>query len=211
MDKESARIEAFSDNVFAVAITLLILEIRIPDGSSSNLLIQLIKQWPSYLAFFISFAFIGIMWTNHHRLFTYIHRSNDTLLFLNLLLLLGVCVVPFSTAVLAKNLGNSGQRAATVLYNAVYFVISLLFNLLWRYCVAKDHYMLGEHVDIHSARKLSFQYGFGPLLYLFCVVLAWISIYASLVMNCLMALFFALPPSHLVRLWRGRQQPQLSR
>ena len=90
MEKETARIEAFSDGVFAIAITLLILEIKIPNAGSANLSSQLIRQWPSYFAFVISFAFVGIMWINHHRLFTHIKRADNTLLFLNLLLLLGV-------------------------------------------------------------------------------------------------------------------------
>jgi uncharacterized membrane protein len=78
MEKETARIEAFSDGVFAIAITLLILEIQIP-GQSGDLGSQLIKAWPFYVAFLISFAFIGIMWINHHRLFTHIKRSDNTL------------------------------------------------------------------------------------------------------------------------------------
>jgi hypothetical protein len=81
MEKETARIEAFSDGVFAIAITLLILEIKIPTAGSGDLSRQLIRQWPSYFAFVISFAFIGIMWINHHRLFTHIKRSNNVLLF----------------------------------------------------------------------------------------------------------------------------------
>jgi len=117
MEKETARIEAFSDGVFAIAITLLILEIKIPAAGSGNLSMQLLRQWPSYFAFVFSFAFIGIMWINHHRLFTHIKRSNNALLFLNLLLLLGVCAVPFPTAVLAQHLGQSDQRAAAILYH----------------------------------------------------------------------------------------------
>jgi len=115
MEKETARIEAFSDGVFAIAITLLILEIKIPGVGTGDLSRQLLRQWPSYIAFVISFAFIGIMWINHHRLFTHIKRSNNALLFLNLLLLLGVCAVPFPTAVLAQHFGQSEQRTAAIL------------------------------------------------------------------------------------------------
>src|SRR5579884_4245879 len=119
MATETSRIEAFSDGVFAIAITLLVLEIKVPSGPG-DLSRQLLQQWPAYLSFLISFTFIGIMWMNHHRLFTHIARSDDVLLILNLLLLLGVTIVPFPTAVLAASLGQSGQRAAVVLYNAVY-------------------------------------------------------------------------------------------
>jgi len=200
MDKESARIEAFSDGVFAIAITLLILNIKIPDASSGDLVTQLVRQWPSYFAFFISFAFVGVMWVNHHRLFTYIHRSNDVLLLLNLLLLLGVSFVPFPTAVLAKNLSNGGQRAAAILYNGTYFVLSILFNLLWRYCTAKNHHMLAKDIDVTAVRRVSAQYALGPAFYFICILVAWINVPASLALNCLLAIFFALPPAHSARL-----------
>jgi uncharacterized membrane protein len=102
---ETSRIEAFSDGVFAIAITLLILEIKIPTPGSGRLSLQLMNQWPAYVSFLISFAFIGIMWINHHRLLTHIVRSDNTLLILNLVLL-GVVAVPFPTAVLAIHLGQ---------------------------------------------------------------------------------------------------------
>jgi uncharacterized membrane protein len=133
MEKETSRIEAFSDGVFAIAITLLILEIKVPTAEN-DLAAQLLRQWPSYVAFVISFAFIGIMWINHHRLFTHIRRSNNALMILNLALLLGVTAVPYPTAVLAQHLNRGGQRTAAILYNATYFVIAIIFNVLWRYC-----------------------------------------------------------------------------
>jgi len=196
MEKETARIEAFSDGVFAIAITLLILEIKIPNAGSGDLSRQLIKQWPSYFAFVISFAFIGIMWINHHRLFTHIKRSSNMLLFLNLLLLLGVTAVPFPTAVLAQHLGSSNQRTAAILYHGTYFVIAIFFNLLWRY--ARLH-LLGKDVEASATDKISAQYAFGPLLYLACIALTWVNVPASLLLNILLAVFFALPPHRAVR------------
>src|SRR5215813_4514606 len=136
METETTRIEAFSDGMFAIAITLLILEVKVPAAEQGHLAEALLRQWPSYLAFCLSFFYIGIMWMNHHRMFTHIKRSNDTLLVLNLLLLLGVTAVPFPTAVLASRLGTSDQRAAAVFYNAVFLVIAFFFNILWRYAVA---------------------------------------------------------------------------
>src|SRR5215470_20063356 len=100
MQTETNRVEAFSDGMFAIAITLLILELKVPTPAAGRLTAALLRQWPSYLAFLLSFAFIGIMWMNHHRMFTHIRRSNYTLLVLNLLLLLGITAVPFPTAVL---------------------------------------------------------------------------------------------------------------
>ena len=161
MEKETARIEAFSDGVFSIAITLLILEIKIPAAGSGNLSAQLLRQWPSYFAFVFSFAFIGIMWVNHHRLFTQIKRSDNALLFLNLLLLLGVCAVPFPTAVLAQHLGQSDQRAAAILYHGSYFVIAIFYNILWRYA---SRNLLGKDGDAAAANKISAQYAVAAAL-----------------------------------------------
>ena len=199
MEKETARIEAFSDGVFAIAITLLILEIKIPVGNG-DLANQLLRQWPSYIAFVISFLSIGIMWINHHRLFNHIKRSDNVLMVLNLLLLPGVTSVPFPTAVLAQNLGRSGQRAAMILYNGTYFVIAIFFNLLWRYCVSKNHHLRGKEVDVAAVEKITAQYAFGPVVYFLCMALAWISVPASLLMNIALAIYFLLPPARSGRL-----------
>jgi len=191
---ETARVEAFSDGVFAIAITLLILEIKIPGPGSGILSAQLLKQWPSYVSFLISFSFIGIMWINHHRLFTHIKRSDNGLLFLNLLLLLGVTAVPFPTAVLAVHLGQGDERAAALLYNGTYFFIAIFFNLLWRYAAADKRKLLAADVDRNAVHRITRQYAFGPLFYLICLGLSWVSVPASLAVNVALACFFALPP-----------------
>ena len=112
MQNETSRVEAFSDGVFAIAITLLILDLKVPSAPQGHLGPALTRQWPTYGAFLISFAFIGIMWVNHHRLFNHIRHSDNRLIFLNLLLLLGVTVVPFPTALLAAHYysGNRTRR-----------------------------------------------------------------------------------------------------
>jgi len=194
MTTETARIEAFSDGVFTIAITLLVLEIKIPAPGSEPLSVQLWKQWPSYVSFAISFAFIGIMWINHHRLFTYIKQSNNSLLLLNLLLLLGVTSVPFPTAVLAAHLGKTDQRAAAVLYSGTYFFIAIFFNLLWRYAASDKWKLLAAEVDRTAVHHITRQYAFGPLLYLACLGLCWVSVPASIAANAALACFFALPP-----------------
>jgi uncharacterized membrane protein len=192
MQTETSRIEAFSDGMFAIAITLLILEIKVPEPGQSSLRAALLRQWPSYLAFFLSFAYIGVMWMNHHRMFHHIKRSNDTLLVLNLLLLLGVTAVPFPTAVLAAHLGTPEQRTAALLYNGVFIVIAVFFNVLWRYAVSRR---LLDPSRMESASGISRQYAFGPIIYLICFGLAWIDVRASVALNVALAIFFALPPS----------------
>lgn len=194
MTTETARVEAFSDGVFAIAITLLILEIRVPPPSAGPLGLQLVKQWPSYLSFVISFALIGIMWINHHRLFTHIKRSNNGLLLLNMLLLLGVTFVPFPTSVLAAHLGHPDQRFAALFYNGTYVCIAIAFNSLWRYATSTRRHLLGADVDTALIDGIIHQYAYGPFFYVGCMALAWFSVPASLVANVLLACFFALPP-----------------
>src|SRR5206468_6094385 len=136
MQSETARVEAFSDGVFAIAITLLVLNLKVPSGPAGHLGTALAGQWPAYAAFLISFAFIGIMWVNHHRLFTHIRRSDNRLLFLNLLLLLGVTFVPFPTALLAAHLRGADARTAAAVFNGTYVLIAIFFNVLWHHAVA---------------------------------------------------------------------------
>src|SRR5215472_18051679 len=180
MASETSRIEAFSDGVFAIAITLLILEIKIPSVTQASLSTQLMQQWPSYFAFLLSFFFIGIMWINHHRLFTHIRRADNGLLFLNLLLLLGVSAVPFPTAVLAIHLHSAGARAAAALYNGTYVAIAIFFNLLWHYSLSRK---LLDQSSMESAAAISRQYAIGPLAYAICLALVWVSVTASLALN----------------------------
>ncbi|HEY6306459.1 MAG TPA: TMEM175 family protein [Candidatus Angelobacter sp.] len=192
MQTETSRIEAFSDGMFAIAITLLILEVKVPVPAEGHLAQGLLRQWPSYLAFLLSFVYIGVMWMNHHRMFTHIRRSNDTLLVLNLLLLLGVTAVPFPTAVLAAHLGTPDQRTAAVFYNAVFIVIAIFFNVVWRYAVS--HELLDKSMSA-SAASISRQYAVGPVMYVLCLALAFVNVRVSLGVNVALAIFFALPPS----------------
>src|SRR5215471_12855867 len=179
MTSETARIEAFSDGVFAIAITLLILEIRVPRPADGPLGVQLMRQWPSYVSFMISFCFIGIMWVNHHRLFNHIRRSDNLLMLFNLLLLLGVTFVPFPTSVLAAHLGHADQRLACVFYGGTYFAIAIFFNLLWRYASSPGRRLMDHGADAKGIEAITRQYALGPVAYLACIALAWVSVSAS--------------------------------
>ncbi|PYQ23328.1 MAG: DUF1211 domain-containing protein [Acidobacteria bacterium] len=195
MKTETTRVEAFSDGVFAIAITLLILEIKVPrEDAAGPLAAQLMRLWPSYLAFLVSFANIGVMWVNHHRLFGLIRRSDDGLVGLNLLLLLGVTFVPFPTAVLAEHLLGHEQRTAGLLYAGTFVALAIVFNLLWRHVVRQA--LCAEHADVAS---ISRQYALGPVLYAATAAVAWYSATACLVASGLLAVYFALPP----RWWRS--------
>ena len=193
MASETARIEAFSDGVFAIAITLLILEIKVPQPAAAPLAHQLARQWPSYISYVISFSFIGIMWINHHRLFNHIRRSNHGLMIFNMLLLLGVTFVPYPTSVLAAYLRRPDQRLAAVFYNGTYFFIAVFFNLLWRHAKSHKDRLFGNEVDVAAVQEIDRRYAIGLSAYAVCAVLAWWNVAASLTLNVALALFFALP------------------
>ncbi len=191
MPSETARVEAFSDGVFAVAITLLIFDLKVPSVPAGQLAAALARQWPAYAAFLLSFSFIGIMWVNHHRLFNHIRRSDNRLLFLNLLLLFGITVVPFPTALLAAHYGTADRTVAAVVFNGTYVVLAVFFNVLWHHAVRAA---LLDAATQESADAISRQYAVGPIAYLFCLGLTWVSVPASLILNIALAVFFAIPP-----------------
>ncbi len=198
-DKETGRLEAFSDGVFAVAITLLVLNIKIPTADSPDKLLDdpylwpmLLGQWPTLVAYATSFATIGIMWLNHHRLFVHIKRINTVLVLLNLLLLLIIVFIPVPTGLLAEYFRRPSQHAAAVIYSGTCLLMACCFNLLWRYASYHNR-LLGRNADSQAVAAISRQYLFGPLLYLFSFGLAWVNTPASIFVNFALALFIALP------------------
>ena len=194
--KETARVEAFSDGVFAIAITLLILELKVPRGlSAADLQQALVREWPSYAAYCVSFATIGIMWINHHRLFTLIRRVDHGLLILNAVLLLTISAVPFPTALVADYLARDGRRLAAAVYSGWFVVVAIAFNVLWRYLSspARRPPLLGVALDSPEVRAISDAYRFGPTGYVVALGASlWSPMLAVAICGAL-ALFFALP------------------
>jgi uncharacterized membrane protein len=193
-EKDTNRLEAFSDGVFAVAITLLVLNFRPPDNllNDQDLWPMLIAQWPMLFAYVTSFATIGIMWLNHHRLFKQIKRTDTGLLLLNLLLLLFIVFVPVPTALLSEYVVHPNQHAAAIVYSGTFFLTACCFNLLWRYASYHNR-LIGKDADTRAVTAISRQYLFGPLLYLVSFGLAWVNTLASVIVTFALALFFALP------------------
>lgn len=200
-NKETGRIEAFSDGVFAVAITLLILDIRVPPipagGSHFSLGRALLQQWPSYAAFVTSFLTILIMWINHHRVFGLIRRSDDRFLLINGVLLLSVCVVPFSTSLLAAYVRHRDARIAMLVYAGTNLLMALSFHQLWRYA-ALDGRLLARDHDTHIAAGITKSYRYGPLLYLTVFALASVHVIASAGLCVLLAIYFTISPRNHV-------------
>ena len=200
-EKETGRLEAFSDGVFAVAITLLVLTIKIPGvdvpasqlPNDTQLWSVLLSEWPMLAAYTTSFATIGVMWINHHRLYTHIKRTNTMLMLLNLLLLLVIVFVPVPTALVAEYLVHPDQHAAALLYSGTMVILAVCFNLLWRYASYHNR-LLSKNADTRAVSAINRQYMFGPVVYLLAFILALFSTPASLTLCFILALFFAIPP-----------------
>ena len=141
------RIEAFSDGVFAIAITLLVLELQVPESDFENLWHGIVHQWPSYLAYATSFLTIGGIWMTHHAMFRRLRFANQRVMVINLLLLMAVAFLPFPTKLMAETLHTSGpDRPAAIFYGASLLVISLLIGALWG-SVALDRSLLKAEVS----------------------------------------------------------------
>ena len=161
--RDTMRLVAFSDGVFAISITLLVLEIR-PPTDYKHLLHGLAGLWPSYLAYALTFLFIGQVWVNHHVMFDHIRAADRAILFLNTLLLMVVAFLPFATSVLAGALrSGDGQRTAVVFYAITFVVTALTFNAVWQY--ACRHGLLSQALDTRGATAISrrFQLALGWL------------------------------------------------
>jgi len=150
--RDPARLVAFSDAVFAISVTLLVLEIR-PPADYSNLLHGLLRLWPSYLAYAVTFLFIGQVWANHHVMFDHIRAADRVVLLLNTLLLMAVAFLPFSTSVLAGAFRRSqGERTAVVFYGIAFWITALTFNGVWHY--ASRNHLLSDALDSAGATAI---------------------------------------------------------
>jgi uncharacterized membrane protein len=185
----TARIEAFSDGVFAIAATLLVLEIGVRTTSGAQLGHELTRIWPSYLAYFTSFITIGIIWINHHHNMRAIERADRTFMFINLLLLLVVAFIPFPTKLVADFLNRSGERAAVIAYAATLLLMTVLYTIWWRYARTGRRLIAPTVTD---AELRAIDRGFAPGLpaYLVVFALAFFSPLAAVILTLVLAAFY---------------------
>ena len=192
------RLEAFSDGVFAIAITLLVLEIRVPSGDQLTDPDELIKAlgalWPSYVAYLISFVTIGIMWANHHNLFRLVARVSHGLILANLLLLLTVGFVPFPTALLAATLETPSAQIGVLVYAATFIAVAIAFNVLW-YEIRTRPGVIRPEVEAWSIAAISRSYRLGPPGYLVAFIGALISPMLGMAVLVVLTLLYLLPSS----------------
>ncbi len=183
----TGRAEAFSDGVFAIAITLLVLSLRL--SGHDTLTHQLLAAWPQYFAYVVSFLTIGIMWMNHHTILAHVQRVDRPLLVINLLLLMGVVAIPFPTVLVADNLTHDGGTTAVVTYGLVMIAISCGFAGLWIY-VATRAPALGAAVPPEALRQSIPGFTGGLLAYVAGTLIAFFSAVAALIIFGLLAVYY---------------------
>ena len=180
----TGRLEAFSDGVFAIAATLLVLEFSINEGG--DLGSQLLHLWPSYLAYATSFLTIGIVWMNHHFCVETMGRVDRTLMFLNLLLLLTVSFLPFPTQLVAQHLH---EKPAALTYGATFLVMAAIYNLWWRYA-STGRRLIREDVPEATLGAITRAFNPGVPMYATVFGLAFWSPAASVALTFAIAAFY---------------------
>jgi uncharacterized membrane protein len=186
---ETTRLETFSDGIFAIAATLLILEVGVHSVAGDRLGHELWHIWPSYLAFVTSFVVIGIIWINHHHTVSLIGRVDRTFLFINNLLLLTVAFLPFPTKLVAQYLQKDGERQAALFYAGTLVVMSALHQVWWRYA-RTGRRLIDEHVPDSELRAVDRAYAPGVLMYGTVFVVAFFSPLASVALTLAIAAFY---------------------
>jgi uncharacterized membrane protein len=195
---ETSRAEAFSDGVFAIAITLLILAVGIEQAlAEGDLGKQLLELWPAYIAYSVSFLSIGIMWVNHHAVFRQFARVDRPLLLLNVLLLMLIAFVPFPTRVVAEHAKSADDRqAAALLYGTTMTITAILFFSVWFYGSRR---LLRPDADRREISGITRSYLPGAPTYATATLIAFVSSTASLIMFGAIALFYAVSSSFFGR------------
>jgi uncharacterized membrane protein len=195
---ESGRVEAFSDGVFAIAITLLILAVGIEQSiAGGSLKHQLLHLWPAYVAYAVSFLTVGIMWVNHHQVFRHFERVDRPLLLLNILLLMCISFTPFPTRVVADNAQDAGNReAAAVLYGSTMTLTAICFFAVWIYGSRR---LLRADTDLREVSGITRSYLPGAPIYALATAIAFVNSIASLILFGAIAIFYAISSSFFGR------------
>ncbi len=188
------RLEAFSDGVMSVAITLLVLDIHVPQDPHHTLAHGLLEQWPTYAAYVISFLTIGIIWINHHAMLGRLRQADHSILILNLLLLMCIVLLPFATSMMSTYLKRSqGQHLAAAIYGAALLAMAITFSLLQRQILLRRATLLRDPLTGAERRRIFRRSASGIAPYVLATALAALTPYATLLVSGLLAGFYALP------------------
>jgi uncharacterized membrane protein len=187
----TGRLEAFSDGVFAIAATLLILDVRLSGHGSVEH--QLVHAWPSYAAYAISFATLGIVWVNHHTVFAQLDRVDRTFLFINVLFLMVIAFSPFPTRVLAEHL-REGSKAAAFAYGLTYTTMAVCYAALWFYA-AIGRRLIAPEADQRTVSGISRSFRPGWAIYAIATLSSLVSAWLAVALYAAIALFYVLESS----------------
>ena len=195
----TGRLEAFSDGVIAVAITLLVLNIQVPAPplpAGTTLAHELGANWPVYAAYITSFLTIGIIWINHHVMIRRLREPDHMILFLNLLLLMSIAILPFATSLMATYLReSSGQHLAAAIYSGSLLLMGVCFATLnWHILLVKPH-RLREPLSVARRRQILVRSVSGVIPYAIATALAAVSSYLTLAICAGLGVFYAFPIS----------------
>ena len=200
MEKETVRMEGFSDAIFAIAITLLVLDLHIPDKetlTSTAAIISYLKgQWPSYLAISISFFSIYIMWVNHHKLFKQIYIRNTGITFANGLILFLVTAVSYPTGLIARFFDTPSANLVVAIYTGLFVLINVSFNLLW-YFASRNKTLLRPDITDADIKKIQLNYLYGFPTYCIAFGLSFTYPTIALVICVVLWFFWALSSGKL--------------
>lgn len=191
----TGRLESFSDGVIAVAITLLVLNIRVPlPAPTLHLGHALGEQWPAYAAYVTSFMTIGIIWMNHHVMISRLARADHSILILNIVLLLTIGVIPFGTNLMATYLNEGrGDKLAAGIYAGIFLVMSLAFSAVNRQILLGRPHLLRVQLSLEQRRRILRRAVSGLVPYVIATGIAAVSAYATLAICAALAAFYALP------------------
>jgi uncharacterized membrane protein len=186
------RLEAFSDGVFAIAITLLVLEIAVPGEHTGGLAHALAAQWPTYLAYAVSFFIIGIIWINHHAVFSVFERADRTLLMLNLLLLAWVALIPWPTSLIATYMreGGEDEQVAALVYAGTMAGMGITFSALWIYATRRRR-LVAAWLSDEQIRARTARFVVGAPLYVVAMAASSIAAVVSVAIIGVLAVYYA--------------------
>ncbi|HEY7208292.1 MAG TPA: TMEM175 family protein [Gaiellaceae bacterium] len=185
----TTRLQTFSDGVFAIAATLLVLELSVDTADGPRLGHALLELWPSYLAYVTSFLTIGIIWMNHHTCVETMARVDRVLLFLNTVLLLIVAFLPFPTRLVAQFLDAPGEQTAVYAYDATFVAMSVVYNSWWRYA-SRGRRLIADGVPDSRIRAISRAFDPGVPIYAATLLVAVFSPLASVFLTFAIAAFY---------------------
>jgi uncharacterized membrane protein len=193
VDSETGRLETFADAVIAIAITLLILEVKVPDADGDQLAAAVVHEWPSYVGYVVSFLTIGVIWVNHHHMFKLIQRTTHAFLMLNVVFLMTIAFLPWPTALVAAYIRDpAGRPVAAAVYGLTMFAIAVMFNLVWSYAAGRGH-LLVPGVDPNLVARTNRSYLLGPLVYGAAAAIAPLNAFVSLSICAALAVYWLLP------------------